>query len=274
MMTRSALIRGGMVALAAGVVLLLERRYRARPYREPWLRHTSRNLMVGGIAAATVSLLETPLTMPFAALVARREWGLTHAMGGPPWLRAIVATLLLDYTLYLWHIGTHRVPVLWRFHLVHHVDLDLDASTAVRFHAGELALSVPWRLAQIALIGVSPASLAAWQSLTLASILFHHSNTALPARVERTIEYVLVTPRMHAIHHSVDREQRDRNFSSGLSLWDRLHRTLRLDRAATDVTIGIPGYLDETAVALPRIIELPLRRVKESGIGNQESRRD
>ena len=257
-MTRSTLIRGGLVALAAGVVLLLERRYRARRYREPWLRHTARNLVVAGVAAATVSLLETPVTMPFAAWSDRRGWGLTHAIGGPPWLRAVVATLLLDYTLFLWHIGTHHVSLLWRFHLVHHVDLDLDASTAVRFHAGELALSVPWRLAQIAVIGVSPAALAVWQSMTLASILFHHSNTALPARVERAIGYLLVTPRMHAIHHSVDRAQRDRNFSSGLSIWDRLHRTLRLDRAASEVEIGIPGYLDRAAVTLPRIIELPL----------------
>ena len=256
-MTRSALIRGGLVALAAGVVLALERRYRARPYREPWLRHTARNLAVAGAAAVTVSLLETPLTVPFAGYVERRQWGLTGAIGGPPWLRAIIATLLLDYTLYLWHIGTHHVPLLWRFHLVHHVDLDLDASTAVRFHAGELALSVPWRLAQIALIGVSPASLAAWQSLTLASIVFHHSNTALPERVERAIGCLFVTPRMHAIHHSVDRAQRDRNFSSGLSIWDRLHRTLRVDHTARDVEIGIPGYLDDRDVTLERIVELP-----------------
>jgi sterol desaturase/sphingolipid hydroxylase (fatty acid hydroxylase superfamily) len=258
-MTKSGLLRGGLVAVAAGLVLVLERRYRARPHREPWLRHTARNLAVAGVAAATVSVLETPATVPFAAWVARRHWGLTHAIGGPAWMRAAIAAILLDYTLFLWHIGTHRLPLLWRFHLVHHVDLDLDASTAVRFHAGELALSVPWRLAQIAVIGVSPAALAAWQSLTLASILFHHSNTALPPAIERAIGYVLVTPRMHAIHHSTDRADRDRNFSSGLSIWDRLHRTSRLDRDAADVRIGIPGYLEEETVTLDRIAGLPFR---------------
>jgi len=255
--TRSALIRGGLVATAAALVFVLERRRRARRYREPWLRHTTRNLVVAGAAAATVSLLETPFTIPFATLVEQHGWGLTHLIGGPVWLRAIVATLLLDYTLFLWHIGTHHVPLLWRFHLVHHVDLDLDVSTGVRFHAGELALSVPWRLAQIAVIGVSPGALAAWQSLTLASVLFHHSNTALPDRLERIIRLVLVTPRMHAIHHSTNRAQRDRNFSSGFSIWDRLHRTLRIDARAQDVEIGVVGYDDAEGVRLGRIAGLP-----------------
>lgn len=259
-MERATLIRGGLLAAFAGVVVLVERRRRARPYREPWLRHTARNLAVAGAAAATVSVLETPFTMPFAALAQRRGWGLTALIGGPAWARAILAAVLLDYTLFIWHIGTHHVPLLWRFHLVHHVDLDLDASTGVRFHAGELALSVPWRLAQIAAIGVSPAALAAWQSLTLASVLFHHSNTALPSTVERIAGWIFVTPRMHAIHHSTDRAQRDRNFSSGLSIWDRLHRTLRVDARAGDVDIGIAGYRDADAVSIGKIVALPLKR--------------
>jgi sterol desaturase/sphingolipid hydroxylase (fatty acid hydroxylase superfamily) len=253
------MIRGGLVATAATLVVLLERRRRARRYREPRVRHTTRNLVVAGAAAATVSVLETPFTIPFATFVEQRGWGLTHLLGGPAWLRAVVATLLLDYTLYLWHIGTHHVPLLWRFHLVHHVDLDLDASTAVRFHAGELALSVPWRLTQVALIGVSPGVLAAWQSLTLVSILFHHSNSALPAGLERALGWMVVTPRMHAIHHSTNRAQRDRNFSSGLSIWDRLHRTLRLDARAQDVAIGVPGYDEGESVSLVRIAVLPFR---------------
>ena len=262
-MKRDSWVRGAVVVGAAVGVFLLERRLRARPYREPWTRHTARNLTVAAAAAATVRIVETPLVLPMAAMVARRRWGLTAVVGGPRWLRAAMAIVLLDYTLYIWHIATHHVPLLWRFHLVHHVDLDLDASTALRFHSGELALSVPWRLAQIAAIGVPPGALLLWQSLTLASILFHHSNTALPAPVERIVGWLLVTPRMHAIHHSTDRAQRDRNFSSGLALWDRLHGTLRLDAQPGEVGIGVPGYLDESAVTLPRILTLPFRRQRE-----------
>jgi sterol desaturase/sphingolipid hydroxylase (fatty acid hydroxylase superfamily) len=255
---RSNVIRGGLIVVATAFIVVLERRRRARRYREPWIRHTARNLVVAGAAAATVRLVETPLVIPFAAFVERHGWGLTHAFGAPPWLQAIAAIALMDYTLYVWHLGTHHVPLLWRFHLVHHVDLDLDASTAVRFHAGELALSVPWRLAQIAVIGVSPGVLLTWQALTLISILFHHSNTALPDRIERAIGWFFVTPRMHAIHHSIDRAQRDRNFSSGLSVWDRLHRTLRLDARAEEVQIGVAGYEDVSVVTVGRILRLPI----------------
>jgi sterol desaturase/sphingolipid hydroxylase (fatty acid hydroxylase superfamily) len=257
-MTRVTLVRGGIVVAVATLVVILERKRRARRYREPWLRHTARNLVVGGVAAVTVSILETPFTMPVAFAAAERGWGLTAVIGGPAWLRSLIALVVLDYTLYIWHIATHHVPFLWRFHLVHHVDLDLDASTGLRFHAGELALSVPWRLAQVITIGVPPVTLALWQGLTLASVLFHHSNTALPPAVEAVIGWFVVTPRMHAIHHSTREAQRNRNFSSGLALWDRLHRTLRLDASAGDVRIGVAGYEDADAVRLVRILELPL----------------
>jgi sterol desaturase/sphingolipid hydroxylase (fatty acid hydroxylase superfamily) len=258
-MTRVTLVRGGIVLGVASLVMILERKRRARRYREPWLRHTSRNLAVGAIAAVTVSLLETPFTVPVAFAASRRGWGVTALLGGPSVLRSVVAIALLDYTLYIWHIAVHHVPFLWRFHLVHHVDLDLDASTGIRFHAGELALSVPWRLAQVVTIGVTPGTLALWQALTLASVLFHHSNTALPPALERALGWVLVTPRMHAIHHSTREAQRNRNFSSGLAMWDRLHRTLRLDASASEVEIGINGYLDPETVTFERILELPLR---------------
>jgi len=256
-MTRLTLVRRGLILGVATIVVILERKRRARRYREPWLRHTTRNLTVGAIAAITVSLLETPFLVPVALAATRRGWGVTARLRGPSVLRQVVAIVLLDYTLYTWHIATHHVPFLWRFHLVHHVDLDLDASTGIRFHAGELALSVPWRLAQIVAIGVTPATLAIWQGLTLASVLFHHSNTALPPAVEGALGWFVVTPRMHAIHHSTRHAQRDSNFSSGLAVWDRFHRTLRLDSSAADVQIGVTGYLEPEAVTFARILGLP-----------------
>ena len=128
----------------------------------------------------------------------------------PEWVEVPLAVILLDYTLYVWHVLTHRVSWLWRFHVVHHVDLDLDASTALRFHCGELVLSVAWRAGQILLIGVSPLALSVWQTAVLLSILFHHSNVRLAVETERRLNRFIVTPRMHGIHHSIVQEKRTR----------------------------------------------------------------
>ena len=165
--------------------------------------------------------------------------------------------LLMDYTLYVWHVLTHRVPTLWRFHAVHHIDLDLDASTAVRFHFGELTLSTPWRVAQVVVIGTSPLALSIWQTGLLMSILFHHSNVELPLRLERRVGRVFVTPRMHGIHHSQVRDETDSNWSSGLTLWDWLHGTLRLNVPQRAITIGVPAFQDPDDVTLPKMVALP-----------------
>ena len=239
-----SLVRAGLLLGAAAAVLWLERRHRARRSVESRAIHISRNLAFAGIAAATVHVLETPVVMPAARLVARRRWGLTQVGRAPAWLRCVAGLLLLDYTLYVWHRLVHRAPALWRFHLVHHVDRDLDATTGLRFHAGELAASVPWRAAQVILIGVTPGTLLLWQTLTLACVLFHHSNARLGARAEWWLSWILATPKMHSIHHSIDPAQLHSNFSSGLAIWDWLHGTGRLDAEPHEITVGVLGYLE------------------------------
>lgn len=254
------LLRTAAVLAAAAAVLWLERRRQARPYVESPAAHSTRNLVLAGIAAVTVHIVETPVVLPVARMVARRRWGLTGRMEGSlsaRIARPVLTILLLDYTLYLWHRVVHLVPWLWRLHLVHHVDLDMDASTGLRFHAGELAASVPWRAAQVMMIGATPGALAAWQSMTIAFVLFHHSNTRLPARTEGWLSWILATPRMHAIHHSVDPSERLTNFSSGIALWDRLHGTFRADSATDEVTVGVAGYQHPGDVSLERVLKLP-----------------
>ena len=228
-----------------------------RRRREPTLRHLGRNAVVGGLSAATVQLCEQPIVLPLARLVERRNWGLLPRLPLPAPLKTALALAALDYTLYAWHILVHRLPWLWRFHRVHHADLDLDASTAIRFHFGELIASVPWRAAQVLVIGVDPRTLQTWQSLTLMSVLFHHSNARLPQGVERLVGYLLVTPRMHGIHHSRVHDERDSNWSSGLSVWDRLHRTLRLDVPQDSIDIGISAVDSADDAALPRMLAAP-----------------
>ena len=240
------------LALAA-----LERRHPLRRVREARWRHVSRNLVFAGAAAATVNLLERPVVQPLANVIERRRWGLLYVCRLPPPLHLLLAIVLLDYTMYVWHVLAHRVPWLWRFHLVHHVDRDLDASTGFRFHAGELALSVPWRAMQVAAIGVPPDALEIWQNLLLLSILFHHSNVELPIDVERRVARLVVTPRLHGIHHSVVPEETHSNWSSLLTVWDYLHGTLRLDVPQQAITIGVPAYSTPADVTLANSLALP-----------------
>lgn len=195
----------------------------------------------------------------------------------PAWVEAPLAVILMDYALYLWHILLHRVPLLWRFHVAHHVDLDLDLTTALRFHFGELTLSVPWRAAQIVLLGASPLSLSCWQTATFLSVLFHHSNVKLPVALERRLNRFIVTPRMHGIHHSIVPEETGSNWSSGLTLWDRLHGTLRLDVPQDAITIGVPAYRQPDELTLRKVLAMPFGRRRTAWQlpgGGQPGRRD
>lgn len=246
-----------------GVLVWLEKRRPLRRSVEPKITRNTRNLSVAGLAAAVLQIAEKPVTTSLTELVERKNLGLLKIWKLPKVLETILAIVLLDYTLYLWHVLTHKIPFLWRFHLVHHIDLDLDASTAIRFHFGELGISVLWRTAQIILIGVSPSSLAAWQLFLFPSILFHHSNVKLPDQLENLLKYFIVTPRLHGIHHSIVREETDSNWSSGLTLWDRLHGTFRDDILQDEITIGVPAYQNPNEVFLSKILRLPFEAQKD-----------
>ena len=251
------------VAVGALAILVAERRrpLRRRTQSEP--RRELQNLVLGAGCALMVSLAETPVVEPLARRAEAGRRGLVQKLPAPPWARDLLGIVLMDYTFYLWHVLTHKVPALWRLHLVHHVDLDLDASTAVRFHAVDMLVSAPWRYAQVALIGLSPAGVRLWRAFFFLSILFHHSNLRLPERWERRLAWVLTTPRMHGIHHSAVRNETDSNWSSGLSFWDRLHGTFRLDVSQSDITIGVPAYPTAADVAMAPSLAMPFRRQRD-----------
>ncbi len=249
-------MKGGPVLLYLAL-LGAELRWPLRRAREPKVRRQVRNLAVAALGGVAAGGLERPLATWLARRVAERRQGLVQQLPLPEWGRDVLAVVLMDYTLFAWHVLTHEVPWLWRFHRVHHADLDLDASTAVRFHFAELALSVPWRLAQVRLLGVSPRAFEAWQQLLMPSILFHHSNVRLPQGLERVLSWAVMTPRLHGIHHSVVREESSSNWSSGLTLWDWLHGTLRRDVPQESIDIGIPQPHRPEALSLTRVLALP-----------------
>ena len=259
----SNLIGASLIVGAFGLLAWLERRRPLRRAIERKLTRERRNLAVAIVGAAALQLAERPLVARMTMLVERRRWGLLKLARVPAWLETALAVLLLDYTLYVWHVLTHRVPLLWRFHAVHHVDLDLDASTALRFHFGELLLSVPWRAAQILTIGVSPRAFSIWQKLLFLNIIFHHSNVRLPLNAERALNRLIVTPRMHGIHHSMTLEETNSNWSSGLTAWDWLHKTLRLDVSQEEIEIGVPAYRRPEDVWLLKILAMPFAEERD-----------
>lgn len=258
-LTPSRIGAAAAIALCAGALVGWERAAPLRRRVEPGARRLLRNAAIGALTAAEVALVERPVVDRLVRSVERRRVGLVARVPLPPWARDALAILLLDYSLYAWHVLLHRSPALWRFHLAHHTDRDLDASTSLRFHVGEFVASVPWRAAQVAVIGASPRALSLWRALTVVEVAFHHANVRLPARLERLLAAIVVTPRLHGLHHSIDDDDRDRNFSSGLTLWDRLHRTFRYPDAVPQPVIGVPGYRESRQVTLGSTLLLPFR---------------
>lgn len=241
---------------AVGAIALAERK---RPLRAPSVPagpRVARNLAMGAMCLAVIAAVENPATRSVATRNALRQRGLQHRLGNGVAAKA-AAFLAMDYGFYLWHGASHKVPFLWRWHRVHHVDPDMDASTALRFHFLDMIISLPWRLVQVRLSGVDPQMLARWQRFFFLSVLFHHSNTRLPPQWERHLARLVTTPAMHGVHHAQDWQLMDSNWSSGIALWDHLHGTYRGDVPAEAITIGVNDPQAPADVALAPALLAP-----------------
>lgn len=255
-------VRFGLVAGMLALGLALESLW---PLRRATQSKPRRVLVNLSLAAVAFLLLRATFYAPVVRLseaVAVRHAGLLGLLPlSNPW-KIVVGVLMLDYTLYLWHRLNHGPAILWRFHNVHHADLDMDVSTASRFHFGELLLSSGFRAGQIVVFGVDPFTLVLFETMITVAAQFHHANVRLPLRLERALNLLFVTPRMHGIHHSLVRSETDSNFSTVFSFWDRLHRTNRLDVPQGEVVIGVPGYRDAGELSFRGCLLLPFRPLR------------
>jgi sterol desaturase/sphingolipid hydroxylase (fatty acid hydroxylase superfamily) len=252
-----------ILGAALALLFLLERRF---PLRRPTcsvLRRLVVNLALAALAFGTAAVTVRPVVLSLFGWTDARDFGLLYLLPLPVAGRAIVGFLIMDLAFYYWHRVNHRWPFLWRFHNVHHIDPDLDVSTSFRFHFGEVALSVAFRVLQVTLSGVSAWTYGIYELAFQLNTLFHHSNLRLPIALERALNRVLVTPRMHGIHHSQVRGETNSNFSVVLSWWDRLHGTVRLNVPRDAITIGVPAYTLPGDHTLWRALTLPFRRQRE-----------
>ena len=238
---------------------------RARPLRRQThdtATRQVRNVALGLGAMAVVSAIEMPLLTRLAKGNVRARRGLVQRLPLPRALRTVVGVAAMDYAFYWWHVATHKVPFLWRLHRVHHIDPDMDMTTALRFHAADMVVSLPFRVAQVVLTGADPRILIAHRRFFDASVLFHHSNLRLPGNWDDRVSLIFTTPKMHSVHHSKVPEEMDSNWTSGLSLWDRLHGTLR--RKPQDaIDIGVADRASLADVSLGNSLTAPFRATPE-----------
>jgi len=212
-------VYGGPLLIALFLFLLLaESRWHLRAWVQGVFRRVRTNVGVAVPTLLAMRLVLIPVAVAVGYWTQEARFGLLYLFPLPVWAHAMLAFLLLDYSLYLWHVLSHKVPFIWRFHNVHHTDPDLGVSTALRFHFGEMLMSAVFRAAAVALIGAGPIVVLVYEVAFEASVAFHHSNWRLPYRLERLLSWVIVTPRMHGIHHSIVHRETDSIY------WYMFHR--------------------------------------------------
>jgi sterol desaturase/sphingolipid hydroxylase (fatty acid hydroxylase superfamily) len=236
-------------ACFAGVLLLMALWEALAPRRRLTVRRPGRwfsNLGLVAIDTLAVRFLVPLGAVGVAALAAQRGWGLFNNVALPGWLAVLLSIVALDLAIYLQHLMFHAVPLLWRLHMVHHADLDFDATTGVRFHTLEILLSLLIKMAAVALLGAPALGVVAFEVLLNATSLFSHGNVRLPAGLDRLLRLVVVTPEMHRVHHSVDPRETNSNFGFNLPWWDYLFGTYRAQPADghEGMTVGLSQFRD------------------------------
>ncbi len=254
---RLSVFLGGFILLALAEA--------ARPKRPRALSRTSRwwsNLALVVLDTALVRVL-FPLAAVGAALDASIQgWGLFNWLCWPVWVTVILSFVILDFAIWLQHVIFHKVPLLWRFHMVHHADRDMDVTTGLRFHPVEIAASMLIKIALVYALGAPALGVILFEIILNGAAMWSHSNLRVPAAIERPIRWFIVTPDMHRSHHSIERHENDTNFGFCLSIWDRLSGlyTHTPAKGHQGVEIGLPLWRDGRSARLLWSLALPFRR--------------
>jgi sterol desaturase/sphingolipid hydroxylase (fatty acid hydroxylase superfamily) len=253
------------LAFFFGVFAVMAVWERLAPRRVPTLSRTlrwSNNLGLVVLNTVLLRLLFPAAAVGMAAFAAQQGWGLLNYLALPFWPAVVIAVVALDFVIWLQHVMVHAIPVLWRLHRVHHADPDYDLTTGARFHPLEIILSMLIKFAAIAVLGPPVVAVLVFEVLLNATAMFNHGNVRLPARVDRVLRWLVVTPDMHRVHHSVEDDETNSNFGFNLPWWDRLFGTYRDQPRGghQGMRIGIRGYNQPRDVCwLPGLLLLPFR---------------
>jgi sterol desaturase/sphingolipid hydroxylase (fatty acid hydroxylase superfamily) len=245
----------GVLSALALAELIVPRRPLSASRPKRWLA----NLSVVMIDTLTVRLLFVVGAMGAANFGAEHGWGLLNRVTWPAGLEILLSVVLLDLSLYIQHVIFHAVPILWRLHMMHHADLDVDVTTGVRFHPLEVALSMIIKVAVVLVTGASPAAVLIFEVLLNASSMFNHSNLRIPAMIEPLLRSIIVTPDMHRIHHSIHAHETNSNFGFNFPWWDRVFRTYRVEPqdSHVEMVLGVEHVRGTKAVTLTQMLVMP-----------------
>ncbi len=232
------------------------------PRRDQTTRRVYRwpsNLALVALNSGLVRLVFPISAVIAATLVQQRGWGMLNLLELGQWSRFVAAFLLLDLAIYLQHRLLHWLPILWRLHRMHHADTEFDVTNGLRFHPLEILLSMVIKFAVIVAVGAPALAVLAFEVVLNATAIFNHANATLPARLDRALRWILVTPDMHRVHHSVYRQETDSNFGFNLPWWDRLFGTYRAQPLDGHVAmrIGLPQFRDRRWLRLDRMLVQP-----------------
>lgn len=247
----------GVLVLMACLEAMFPRRRRAQARAKRW----TTNLSLIIIDTAALRLVLPIVAMGMAVVAETRGWGLLNQIASPIWLETLIAAIVLDMLIYWQHVASHRIPVLWRLHKVHHADRDIDVTTAVRFHPVEIILSMVYKIVCILLLGPAVAAVFLFEVLLNACALFNHANVRLPSALDSVVRWFFVTPDMHLVHHSTLANETDSNFGFSLSLWDRLFGSYVAQprEGHGGMKIGLPEYQDDAPSGLFWTLTIPFR---------------
>jgi len=245
----------GIFALIAIWELITPRRVLTTSKTKRWFG----NLGIVGLTSLAAQLVMPIMPVAMALVVQKNGWGLLNTLNISFPLTVIAGVIILDFAIYIQHVMFHALPILWRFHMMHHADLDYDLTTGLRFHPIEIILSVCIKLAVIAAFGPSALAVIIFEILLNATATFNHGNIYIPGPIDRVLRLFVVTPDMHRVHHSVTIRETNCNFGFNMPWWDRLFGTYRPQPAAghEGMTIGLSQFRDSGRLTLPWMLALP-----------------
>lgn len=253
-------LRLGIFAAVFSVMALWEIVAPRRALRQPKGTRWLNNLILVGLNTVLLRVVFPTTAIALALSVGESGTGLLNHFAVPYFAAVVLSILLLDLVIYLQHLMFHAVPVLWRLHRMHHADLDFDVTTGARFHPVEIVLSMLIKFAAIAVLGPPAVAVLVFEILLSATAMFNHANVRIPPAWDRVLRWIVVTPDMHRVHHSVNAPETNSNFGFNLPWWDRLFGTYRAQPAAGHerMTIGIGQFRTARELWLDRMLAMPL----------------